>query len=104
MGDTAGSDEHHAVSGVVGLDIVDEVVSLDACNIFLGAEDGASKRLSLESSRVEVIKDNLFQLLVNLFLFTEDHIPLPFDCARVKFRVLEDIGQDVNGFRDVGVK
>lgn len=104
VGDTARSNKDHAVSSVVGLDVVNKVIPLDAGNVLLGAEDGASKWLSLESSGVKVVEDNLFQLLVNLLLFAENHIPLSLNSGWLEFGVLEDIGQNVDSLGNVGVK
>lgn len=51
-----------------------------------------------------MIKHNFFQLLINLFLFSEDHISFPLNRCWLKFRVLEDIGEDVDGLGNVGIK
>lgn len=44
--DAAGADKNHAVSGVVRLDVRDEVITLDGEDVGLGAEDGAPKGLA----------------------------------------------------------
>jgi hypothetical protein len=102
--DAAGANEHHAVSSVVGLDIVDQVVALDAADVFGGAEDGAAERLVLEGGRVEVVEDDFFELLVDLFLFAEDNIALALNGLGVEFGVLEDVREDVDCDGDVGVE
>lgn len=104
MGDTAGTNENHAVSGVVGLDVVDQVITLDALDVLLGSEDGAAERLVLESSGMQVVENNLLELLVNLLLLTQNHISLPLDSGRLELRVLEDIGKDVDGLWNIGVE
>jgi hypothetical protein len=51
-----------------------------------------------------MVKDHLFQLLINLFLFSENDISFSLDGCRVELRVLQNIGEDVNSLRDVGVE
>ena len=70
MRNTAGTNQNHAVSGVVGLNVLEEVVTVDGLDILLRAEDSAAKGLALESGGMEMIKNNFFELLVNLLLFT----------------------------------
>jgi hypothetical protein len=55
----------------------------------------------LESDGVEVVENDLFQLLVNLLLFPQYNVPLPFDGRRVKFGVLEDITDNVDSLGDI---
>src|SRR5699024_9391891 len=59
VGDTTSADEDHAVSGVVGLDVVDQAVTGDGLDVLLGTEDGTTKGLALESGGVKVVEDNL---------------------------------------------
>lgn len=63
MLDTTGTDKDGLLSQVVGLDVVDEVVTLDALDVFLGSENGAAKRLTLESNGVEMVKNNFLAVL-----------------------------------------
>ena len=44
--DTTGTDENHAVSSVVGLDVRREVIAFDGEDVLLGTEDGATKGLA----------------------------------------------------------
>jgi len=44
--DSSGTDEYHAVGGVVGFDVVGKVVARDGKNVLLGSENSSSKRLS----------------------------------------------------------
>lgn len=102
--DTTGADQNHAVSSVVGLDVVDQVLALDALDVLLRSEDGAAEGVALESGGVQVVEDNLLELLVDLLLLTQDHITLPLDGGGLQLGVLEDVGQDVNGLRNVRVE
>lgn len=56
---TTSTNKNHTVSSVVGLDIVDKVFTLNAGNVLLWSKDRSAKRLALESSGVQVIKDDL---------------------------------------------
>lgn len=102
--DATSTDEDHAVGGVVGLDVADEVVTLDALDVLGRAQDGASKGLVLEGNGVEVVKHDLLELLVDLLGFAEDNIALTLDRLRLELGVLEDIGKNVDGSGDIGVE
>ena len=104
VGDTTSTNENHAVSGVVGLDVVDQVVPLDGLDVLLGTEDGATKRLALESSGVKVVENNLLELLVNLLLLTQDDVPLTLNGTGLQLRVLKDVCEDVDGLGDIVVE
>lgn len=79
VGDATSSDEHHAVSGVVGLDVVEQVRTLYALDVLLGAEDSSSEGLALKSGGVEMVEDDFLKLLVYLFLFAENDVALALD-------------------------
>ena len=61
--DTTGTDKDGLLGQVVGLDVIDEVVTLDGLDVFLGSENGATKRLSLEGSGVEVVENNFLAVM-----------------------------------------
>ena len=104
VGDTTGTDQDHAVSSVVGLDVVGQVVTGDGLDVLLGAEDGAAKGLALVSGGVQVVEDDLLELLVNLLLLAQDHITLTLNSTGLELRVLKDIGEDVDGLGDIVVE
>ena len=43
---TPGTNENHAVSSVVGFNIIVEVIAVDGENVVLGAENGSAERLA----------------------------------------------------------
>jgi hypothetical protein len=102
--DATSANKNHAVGSVVGLDVVLEVGALDGLDVLLGAENGAAEGLTLESGGVQVVKDNLFELLVHLFLLAENDITLALDGLGLELRVLEDIGEDIDCRGDVVVE
>lgn len=104
VGDAAGTDKDHSVSSVVVLDVVDELGSGDVADVLAGAEDGAAKRLVLEGSGVEVVKDNLLDLLLNLLGLSEDNVALALNGGLLEQGVLENIGEDVDALGDVRVE
>lgn len=104
VGNATSTDQDHAVSSVVGLDVVGQVVPGDGLDVLLGAEDGASKGLGLVSGGVKVVEDNLLELLVNLLLLAQDHIALTLNGTSLELRVLKDIGEDVDGLGDIVVE
>lgn len=99
--DTTSTNKDHAVSGVVGLDVLGKVLTLDGEDVLLGAEDGAAEGLTLEGNRVKVVEDNLLLELVNLLLLTKDHIALTLDGRVLELGVLKNVGDDVDGLVNV---
>jgi hypothetical protein len=57
--DTSSTNKNGLLGQVVGLDVVGEVVALDALDVLLGAENGATEWLALVGGGVQVVKDNL---------------------------------------------
>ena len=104
VGDATSTDKDHAVGSVVGLDVVDEILSLDALDVLCRAKDGAAERLSLERGGVKVVEDNLLELLVNLLGLSEDNIALTLDSGLLELGVLKDIGENVDGCGHIGVE
>lgn len=96
--------KHHAVGGVVGLDVIGQVITRDGLDVFLRAKNSTTERLALVRYGVEVVKHDLLDLLVDLFLLTENDIPLPINGSWFELRILEDIGKDVDGLGDVRVE
>src|ERR1700684_4272246 len=105
MFDSPSTDEDHTVGGIVRLNIRRQVILFNGQDICFGAEDGSTKRLTfgklvcgvlmggrgmltLECNRVEMVKDYFFQLLINLLLFSQYHIPLPLNRTALQLRVL----------------
>ena len=96
VGDPTSTDKDHAVSLVVCRDIVGQVLSTYRQDVLLGAEDGAAKWLTLERRGVKVVEDDLLELLVDLLLLTEDDIALTLDGRFIQFRILQDVGKDLD--------
>jgi hypothetical protein len=104
VGDTTGSNENHAVSSVVVLDVVGKLGSGDVADVLARAENGAAKGLVLESSSVEVIENNLLDLLLNLLGLSEDNVALTLDGGLLELGVLENIGENVDALRNIRVE
>jgi len=56
---------------------------------------------TLVSDSVEMIKHDLLVLLVNLLLLTQDDIAFALNGTSFELGVLEDVGDDVDGLRDI---
>lgn len=104
VGDAASTDENHAVSSVVVLDVVGEFGSANVADVLLGSQDGATKGLLLECGGVQVVENNLLDLLLNLLRLAQDDVPFPLDGGLLKLGVLEDIGKDIDTLWYVLVK
>lgn len=57
--------------------------------------------LTLERNSVQVVKDNLLKLLVNLLLLAEDDITLALDSTRLELASLENVGDDLDTLSNV---
>jgi hypothetical protein len=104
VGNATSANEDHAVSSVVGLDVVLEISALDALDVLLGSENGAAEGLALESGGVKVVENNLLELLVHLFLLAENNITLALDGGGLELGVLEDIRENIDGGGDIVVE
>lgn len=51
-----------------------------------------------------MVKDNLLHLLVNLLLLAKDDITLALNGGVIQGRVLENVGEDLNGLGDIGLE
>ena len=101
---TTCTDKYHSIGCVVGLDVVNQVLALDAPDVLRWAQNGATERLALEGRGMQVVKDDFLQLFIYLFLLAKDDVALAFNGLRVKLGVLEDIGKDIDGLWDIGVE
>lgn len=102
--DTTSANQYHAVSSVVGLDVVLKVVALNGLDVLLRTQDGAAERLVLEGGGVQVVEDNLLHLLVHLLLLAQNDVSLTLDSGWLELGVLEDVGEDVDSGGNVGVE
>ena len=75
MVDSSSTGKDHSGSFVVGLDVVNEVVSADGPDVLGGAEDGTAKRSSLVGNWVQMIEYNLLQVHFDFLHFTENDTP-----------------------------
>src|SRR5438034_1706767 len=98
------ANKYHAVSRVIGFDIIDQVRTLNTCDVLFRTENRSSQGLVLVCCSMEVVKYNFLQLLIYLFLLSQDYISLSLDGGWFQLGVLENIGQNVDGLRDIRVE
>ena len=104
VGDTTSTDQDHAVGRVVVLDVTGQLGAGDVEDVLAGAEDGAAQGLVLEGGGVQVVKDNLVELLLDLLGLAQDHVTFPLNGRRLELGVLEDIGEDVDALGHIVVE
>lgn len=101
MRDAAGADENHAVRLVVVGDVGGQVSLRNGKDVFLGPKDSAAERLVLERGGVQVVKDDFLELLIDLFLFAQDHVALALDGGLLELGILQNVGENFDRFADV---
>jgi hypothetical protein len=101
---TPGADQYHTISSIVCLDVTKQVFSLNASDVLFGSKNCSAKGLVLVGCSVEMVEDDLVELLVHLLLFTKYDVPLSLDRCRLQFRILKDIGKDVDSPGNIGVE
>lgn len=104
MRNTSGTNENHAVSPVVGVDVVNEVGTLDGEDVLLWPEDCAAEGLALESGGMEVIKDDFLELAVDFLLLTDDDVSFSLNGTVFELGVLDDVGKDLDGLGGIILK
>lgn len=104
MRDATGADKHHAVGGVVVLNVIDQLGPGNVADVLAGTKDGAAQRLMLECRGVQVVKDNLVELLLDLLGLAQNHVALPLDGRLFELGVLKNIGQDIDALGDIRVE
>ena len=67
----AGAGQHHPGPGVVGLDVVHQVVTGDALDVLSGTEDSSAQGSALVGNGVKVIKHDLLKIHLNLLHLSE---------------------------------
>ena len=104
VGNATGTNQNHAVGSVVGLDVVLEVLALDAQDVLAGSKNRPAEGLTLVSGGVQVVENDLLNLLVNLLALADDDIALALNGRLLELGVLQNVGKDVDGVGDVGVE
>lgn len=98
---SSSSDENHSVGGVVVLDVLEDVSSLDASDVLRWAKDGVTQRALLESDRVEVVENDLLVTGFDLLHFSKNHRTLSLNALLGEKRVLDNVGEKVDGLRNI---
>merc|ERR1719285_1277747 len=94
MVNTASSGKHHAGALVVGLDVVDQVIPGDGLDVLGGAQDGPAKGGALVGDCVQVVKDDLLQVHLDLLHLAQDNPTLALNLLLAECGVGEDVTQD----------
>ena len=104
MRDATGAYQDHAIGSVVVLDIVGKFGSGDITDVLARTKNSAAERLLLESGGMEVIENDLLNLLLNFLGLTENYIALTLDGGLLELGVLQNIGEDIDALRNIGVE
>lgn len=70
-------------------------------NILGGAKDGLTQGSTLVSSSMQMIEDYLLQIALHFLHFTQNDGSLACNFSLAQFRVLNNIGQNLNSFGNI---
>ena len=90
------SGQHHAGALVVGLDVMDQVVPRNGLDVLGRAQDGPAKGGALVGDCVQVVKDDLLQVHLDLLHLAQDNPTLALNLFLAECGVGEDVAQDFN--------
>ena len=104
VGDRARGHDHHAIRAVVGRHEVVEVLATEMADGLLLAEDGPAHRLGWIDDRLEVIEDEIVRRVAGLAKLLKDDLAFALQLGLVEGRAHQDVGQDIEGKRDIGLQ
>lgn len=85
----------------MGGNVVDQVLSGEATDVFLGSQNSPSQGCTLECSGVQMIQYQFFLVLVDLRHFSQDNIAFAIDGGLFHLGVEEDIRNDFDSLANV---
>ena len=99
-----GRGNHHPGRGVMTLAVGFQIIPRETLNALRPADNRHSKRMIVEEPPVEVIVNELFGIVLDVFQLLDDHLLLLFHLAHVENRMLYQLRNHVNGLRQVVVE
>lgn len=98
---STGTDQYHTWRRVVRLNVRLQVFLRHGANALFRPENGGTERGVLERRRVQVIKQNLLDILFDLFHLAQDDSSLTLDLRFFQRRVLQNITQNIHRRADI---
>mmetsp|Transcript_184 Transcript_184/g.478 ORF Transcript_184/g.478 Transcript_184/m.478 type:complete len:353 (+) Transcript_184:209-1267(+) len=74
---------HHALRGVVGGDVLRQVLLANRADVLRRAQDAAAQRAVLEGGGVQVVEEHLLGDTLHLLHLAKDDVPLVLDAALI---------------------
>lgn len=94
--DGSGSNKHHSVGGVVLGDELSQLSVGDGLDVLSGTQNGSAQGLVHEGGGVQVVKDNLLVLLVDLLELSGDDLSFSVNGRLGQLGVLQNVGQNLH--------
>ena len=99
MLEIAGRDQHHARRGIVALQIARDGVAVEPADDLGAAQHRPAHRLIGKGALLEQIEDDVVGRVLGLADLLQHDGALALELARVEGRMLQDVGEDVDGER-----
>src|SRR6267378_2685620 len=95
---------HHPGGGVMPLAVGFQIIPRETLNALPPADNGHSKGMVLEEPAIEVVVNELFGIVLDVFQLLEDHLLLLLHLAHVENRILNQLRNHIDGLRQMVVK
>jgi hypothetical protein len=99
--DGAGRRDDHALAAIFTVDIGADLVAGERGDGLAGAENGAADRLVAEGRLGKAVEDGVVGRVVGGAQFLQDDVLFALQLILVEFRILQDVGQQIEGERHV---
>mmetsp|Transcript_12665 Transcript_12665/g.15988 ORF Transcript_12665/g.15988 Transcript_12665/m.15988 type:complete len:228 (+) Transcript_12665:844-1527(+) len=93
---SSGTCNHHSAAGIMGRNIITQVLLGQRTNILFGAQNCTTQSRPLKSSRVQMIQHQLLLLLINLTHLSQNDISLPLNRPLVQLRMEQNVAQNLH--------
>ncbi len=96
-----GRNKQHRGRTVIGRDLPHQRVARERAHALLAAKDRTAQRLGRKRPALEMIENHVIRRVLGLADLLDDHALLALEFLEIKRRVLEDVGEDIDGKRHV---
>ena len=104
MIDRAGRDDHHIGAAIVAREIRGEPRPVERTHRRAGTENRSPHRLTGKGDLLQPVPDEIVRGILGRTDLLHDHVLLALQLLRIKCRIGEDVGEDIERKRHVGAQ